>query len=370
MPFGEIFTGAFQRIWHHKKLWLLAMLGLALGGIGMLIYSLLAGQWMGGYFSFINRMMRNPYTLPGTALSDMMGSMTTLWVGGALAGLLGLVGYIVNLVMRGAIISEANRAWQGQPTDTRRGLQRGLSRAIYVFLIDLAWWVPGILLAGVGIVLFVLLIAGSAAASETNRAGGLIASSWIAFLCCGGCAGLLYYLAFAILSPLMYQSAVAGERSTGAALSEGWSLAKAHLGAMIIFWLLLVLVGIVFGVIQQAVGTVASVPMLSGWFRMMADTMQGLNRGALPVIPTISGPLLAFAGVISTLLWFLISTFTQTLNLTLYAGVYQRLVGGPRLAPVTPEAPVVPPAPLTPVSPDAPVVPPEPPSEDEAPPAL
>ncbi len=104
MPFGEIFTGAFQRIWRHKNLWLLAMIGLALSGIGALVSALLTARWLNGYMGLMAGMFRNPGAMPGRAFGDMMNSMAPLWTVSICAGLLGLIGYVVNLVARGGII--------------------------------------------------------------------------------------------------------------------------------------------------------------------------------------------------------------------------------------------------------------------------
>jgi hypothetical protein len=377
MPIGEIFTGAFQRIWRHKKLWLLAMLGLALGALGSLVYSLLAARWMGSYFDFMNIMMRGGFDAPNSVMSSSMNSMTWIWAGGAVAGLFGLIGYIVNLVARGAIINEAAHAWRDQATDAGRGLRRGVQRGVYVFLLDLIWWVPVFLLILGGIVAFFVLVAGSAAASEANRAGALVATSWLAFLCGGACIGLLYYLVYAVFAPLMYQSAVAGDRDFGAALREGWRLARNNLGAMIVFWLLLLLVGLVLGAVVQAFSSLFSVPLWTSWFRPFVEGLQGLGDGAMPSLPRINGPLLMLVMLLSAGLSFLMTTFMQSLNLTVYAGVYQRLTGmgvetrvtGPD-APPPASAKAAPVRTVTPVPTDALIVEPPPPAEPEVPPTL
>jgi hypothetical protein len=372
MPFGEIFTGAFQRIWQHKKLWLLAMLGLALTAAGMMISSLLTARWMGSYFAFITRMMRNPGLMPGRALGDFMSSMSWIWVLGALVGLLSLVGYIVNLVARSAIINEAAHAWRNDATDTGRGLRQGARRAVYVFLLDLMWLLP-VLLIGLGaLIAFFALVAGTAAAARQNSAGGLVATSWVTFICCGACLGLLYYLVYVIFSPLMYQSVVAGRRDFGSAVSEGWSLARANLGTMIIFWLLLLLVSLVLSALRGVVDGIVSLPVMSSWFQAMTSMMQGFGQGVVPATRMLSGPLFVLLGLASTVLWFLIATFTQALNLTLYAGAYQHLTGGDSVpAEDAPLAPVEPAVVTTAWPPPEPLfVPPPPPTEDEPPPTF
>ena len=379
MPFGEIFTGAFQRIWRHKKLWGLAMLGLVISAGGALIYGLLSVRWLGDYFNFINLIMRSPQVTPERVMGGFFNSMSWIWAGAALGGLFGLVGYIVNLVARGGIINEAAHAWRNETTSAARGLRRGLHRGVYIFLIDLIWWLPALLIVFGGVIAFFVLIAGSAAASESNRGGGLIATSWLAFLCGGGCIVVLYYLVHALFAPLMYQAAVAGDRDLGAALGEGWTLARNNLGAMIVFWLLLLLVAFVLGVVVQAVTTLFSLPLWSSWFGAFSNAMQGLSRGSIPVLPRMSGPLLVLVTLISALLSFLVRTFTETLNLTLYGGVYQHLSGVGPVEPISrPPVPVEPEAvtpattvtPVMPVEPDAPIVAPPEPSQPEVPPTL
>lgn len=361
MPFGEIFTGAFQRIWRHKNLWLLAMIGLALSGIGSLVSLLLTARWITSYTGFMNRMFSNPGAMPGQALGDLMNSMAPLWTVGACVSLLGLLGYVVNLIARSAIINEASYAWRGEATDTGRGLRHGAGRAVYVFLLDLIWLLPALLLGMAAAVAFFVLLGGTVAASEQNRAGAAIATSWIAFVCCGACLALLYYLVFSVFAPLMYQSAVAGRRDIGNAVSEGWRLARANLGAMIIFWLLLVLVGLVLGALQQMLNAIVSVPVMTNWFSVMSSMMQGFGRSAAP-FPGVSGPLLALFGFASAILAFLIHSFTQTLNLTLYGGVYQHLAGEPPSMPEDPSAPTLAPPPAAPEEPA--------PATVEPPPAL
>jgi hypothetical protein len=91
----------------------------------------------------------------------------------------------------------------------------------------------------------------------------------------------------------------------------------------------------------------------------------------MPAVQTLSGPAIVLLGLVSTVLWFLIASFTQTLNLTLYAGVYQHLTGiGPATPAYVNPLPVEP-APANPVSPPPePLIVPPPALEDEPPPTL
>ncbi len=247
------------------------------------------------------------------------------------------------------------------------GCGRARQRAVYVFLLDLVWVLPALLLGLLGFVAFFGVTAVTISAARDQSGGGLIPVTWVSFVCCGLCIGVLYYLVWAIFSPLMYQSAVAGRRDFSRAVGEGWTLARKNLGAMIIFWILLALVGFVLGALQQLLNALVSAPLMGSWFGAMNSMMQGFGRSAMPVIQT-SGPVLLVFGLASAVLAFLINTFTQTLNLTLYSGVYEHLTG---IAPAAP-APVIAPAPSVVVEPAPPalVVPPAPPHEDEPPPTL
>ena len=71
-----------------------------------------------------------------------------------------------------------------------------------------------------------------------------------------------------VFAPLMYQSAVAGRRGLGAAISEGWRMAQANLGAMIIFAILLWVCGIVLEMLVSVRHLPFSLPWMAGWMRL------------------------------------------------------------------------------------------------------
>ena len=153
MPFGELFTGTFVQIWRHKRLWLFGLLGLALTSLGLLVYQVFQYRWQSEWFTTMGDLMKNPGIMPERYFSAMMSSLVWLWVGMGIWIFVGLLGYIVNLVMRGATMNEAAVAWGGGRTKTGRGISAGASRAAYVFVLDLLWLLPGLLLAcgGVGV---------------------------------------------------------------------------------------------------------------------------------------------------------------------------------------------------------------------------
>ena len=102
------------------------------------------------------------------------------------------------------------------------------------FVLDLLWLLPGLLLACGGVGVFAAVIATAAAASNGgNDATGVFFLTIItAFLRRGFCLALFVGLLSTIFAPLMYQSVVAGRRGLGAAIGEGWRMAKANLGSL------------------------------------------------------------------------------------------------------------------------------------------
>jgi hypothetical protein len=350
MPFGELFTGTFTQIWRHKRLWLFGLVGLALTSIGLLLYQLFQFRWQTGWLRTMGDLMKNPGQLPDTYFSTMMSTMVWLWVGMGIWLIVGLFGYIINLVMRGATMNEAAIAWDGGRTQTGRGLSVGASRGVYVFLIDLLWLLPGLLVACGGIGAFAAVIAAAAAASNRgdDAAGGVVLTI-IGALCCIFCLALLVGLLSLVFAPLMYQSAVSGRRSLGAAISEGWRLAQANLGAMIIFAILIWILNIALGMLVSLLTLPFMLPWMSSWMRDLSGVMESASRGIPPQMSQFGnmGWLLVVALVSAVLRW-LTASFMQSFRLTLYAGVYRHLGG--QSEPIEPEPPLpVDDAPLAPL---------------------
>jgi hypothetical protein len=368
MPFGELFTGTFSQIWRHKRLWLFGLLGLALTSLGLLVYQVFQYRWQSDWFTTMGDVMKNPGMMPERYFSTMMSSMVWLWVGMGIWMLVGLLGYIINLVMRGATMNEAAVAWGGGRTQTGRGISAGAGRAAYVFVLDLLWLLPGLLLACGGVGALAAVIAAVAAASEGgNDAAGVIILTIIGALCCVFCLALLVGLLSAVFAPLMYQSAVAGRRGLGAAISEGWQMAKANLGAMIIFAILLWVVNIALGMLVSLLTAPFMLPWMSSWMRGFSGMMASASRGMPPQMPQFGNTgWLLVATLVSGILTWLTASFMQSFRLTLYAGVYRHLGGRSDAVEPEPLGPddAAPEAPLLATVPEEPVdAPPAEPAE-------
>jgi len=325
MPFGELFTGTFGQIWRHKRLWLFGLLGLALTSLGMLIYQVFQYRWQSGWFSTIGDLMKNTGQMPDWYFNTMLSSMVWLWVGMGIWLVVSLLGYIINLVMRGATMNEAAVAWAGGRTKTGRGLSVGVARGVNVFLIDLLWLLPGLLLGCGSLGVFGTILAADATSNGGNEASVL---TTLIALCCLCCLALLVGLLYAVFAPLMYQSVVAGRRGLGAAISEGWRLAQANLGAMIIFAILLWVLNIALGMLVSLFTFPFMLPWMSSWMQDFSGMMESASRGVPPQMPQFgnTGWLLVTALVSGILTW-LTTSFMQSFRLTLYAGVYRHLGG-------------------------------------------
>ena len=181
------------------------------------------------------------------------------------------------------------------------------------------------------------VIAAAAAASDGgNDAAGVFFLTIITALCCVFCLALLVGLLSTIFAPLMYQSAVAGRRGLGAAIGEGWRMAKTNLGAMIIFAILLWILNIALGMLVSLLTFPFMLPWMSSWMQNFSGMMDSASRGIPPQMPQFGNTgWLLVATLVSGLLTWLTASFMQSFRLTLYAGVYQHLGG--QSVPVEPE---------------------------------
>ncbi|MER2600552.1 MAG: hypothetical protein ABTQ73_13625 [Caldilineales bacterium] len=323
MPYGEIFSGTLRLLWRQKRLLLLSLLGTALTAIGVTIYT---GGMMSWYANLIQS-MGDPAVLQGDALPDNFANLFVLLLGGMGVMLfLTLVGYVVNLVMRGGVISEAARAWQGEQVQTGRGIRRGTRHALHLFGLDMLWTLPAILVIGGIYVVMIVLIAAPMAAGNGSYANSSLETlgvgGFLLGLCSVLCLAFLYSLFQALVAPLMYQAAVQADRGLGYAIKQGWQLARANLGTMFVFALIVFGISLTVSMVVQA----ASLPLNAG----MMSSMFGAMRQMQTAQPFASGGSTGWViGVFGTLLLgvvtVLTTAFTQAFTFTLYAEVYRRL---------------------------------------------
>jgi len=333
MPYGEIFVGTFKTIWRHKKLWLFGLLGLSLIALGNGMYMGIVLNWERHWFGLLGDTLQRP---GGPGPDQMLSGVVWIFVGMGVMALASLLGYLINLVMRGATINEAAVAWQGERSETERGLRAGVARALHIFVIDLLWWLPGLIFIGGGYVLGIIVYTGAMGTipnniSDKNMIAVMLLST-LGLIACIFALILVFGLLYGILGPLMYQSAVQGQRDLGTAIKEGWRLARAHLGPMFIFWLLTLALWLGLRLLVSLVTLPLVLPWMGSWLRSWLTFMEQVRRGAQPTMPPLGAVpwgwvFLSVLG--STIVTWLYMSFLQTFTLTMYAEVYRRLTGAP-----------------------------------------
>ncbi len=321
MNYGDILTDSFKILWKEKKLWIIGALGTALFAIGNMFYT---GGYLNWYQSMMRRMMSGPEFPDPETMASEIGTMLYGYVAiMALWGVFSLIGYVVNLAARGGGIAEAGRAWQGEPVDISRGLAAGVRKSPGLFVLDLIWALPGLLFTliggGIGLALlfgFFSSLGQFDDAAASGRVLGLF-GGFFAVLMLFFCLGFLYMLVRAVFSPLMYQSLVLGEKSLGEAIKEGWRLSRAHLGAMVVFWLLLLAVNMGLGVVMELVAMPFSFLLIFPMFGAMQNPDALLSSFHWPLF-------ILFSLAMGAVVW-LVRSLMQSLRLSLYARVYREL---------------------------------------------
>ncbi len=323
MNYGEIFADTLKLIWRRKKLWVIAWLGSALMMVAMTIYMISIFGVQSIFLPMVMSQAASPEEL-GAMMSPAMLRMGIVLV---LSALFFVVSYFINLIARGGGISEAGAAWEGDAVYVRRGLDAGLRKAPTLFLLDLLWGLPSLLLG----VLSLVLMASSFAPFFSALQNGGDMDGDAAFRVFGSlmggamlivCLGWLYSIFRGIFSPLMYQSAVIGRKSLRAAIAEGWRLALSHIGPMFIFWLLLLATSLAMGVVMQVLLTPLSMLLMGPWMQMM----NSLDSQAPVAAPgPASWILTGVVGLGFGVIMWLSMSLLQAITLTLYARVYQEL---------------------------------------------
>lgn len=342
MPYSEIISTAFRTVWREKPLWLFGLMG-------TLLASLATGLSMGGMFAWQQSIMTQLMALTMTQQLDYLTVARILTVNlrgaSSLWGVFACVtvlSYIVNLIMRAATVSEAGRALAGERSQAERGLGAGAGRAIYFFFLDLLWWLPVVVIfacvAGLALAGVAGLLSGVNSQNPyditADVAGffGLLLSS---IACLGGLL-LLYSILRGIFAPLMYQavglSADPQHRlGFGASLRHAGKLARAHLGAMLVFLVFLFGVGIAISLILR----VFTIPLTGLWSLNMMSTIEDVANGVPPALPSaLDRTSLYLIGLLFGLVSWLLTAFVQTFGLTLYAEVYRRLHAADAAAPI------------------------------------
>ncbi len=328
MDYGSLFADTLRLLWRQKKLWVLGMFGILLSATGLAIYM---GIGLRSYFNLMSVIVDPSAfeSLSGYEVDDQVFGPIELLLGGLGAMVcLSILGYMITLVTRAGIIGEASLAWEGEQVVIRRGLRTGVSRVLAMFAIDVLWYLPIMLFIGcvyvVGLGAVFGISSGFGKGLDTGEPGAAIVllSSIFGLIGIVFCFSLVLAVSQGVFAPLMYQSAVQPRRSLGDAIKEGWSLARANLGTMVILLIIVFGMTLLTGFITQ----MAMSPLAGIWMSSGFTTMMSFTQDVPPALPgTLNSVLLVFGGILFGVVTIVVSGFMQAFKLTLYALAYQLL---------------------------------------------
>jgi hypothetical protein len=287
MDYGKILARAFEITYRYRVLWLFGFLLALFGGSG------------GGNF--------NPGSFGNGATSSSRGGNgdfgdvlpnlpSTFWQNIAViiavvvcvVLILSVLGIIARFVSRGALIGLVQELETGGTTPTvRRGFSIGASRfwqllgiAIIVNLPLTIFSFAVILLAALPLVLAIVPALSRNPRSDAFApllAGGIIGS--VAMICC---AGLGLWVIAIIVRPFyefIVRVCVVEKRGVFDSIREGFRLVRANLGNVVILYLLVIGIGIGFGILMIPVGL-----LLIGIPVGVAVVVGGVSNAIAPAI--------------------------------------------------------------------------------------
>jgi len=341
MDYGKVINQGLSAVWRHKALWLLGCLGVVLGGLGSGFNSVFQIRWQ---LDLQRKMLLNLQLLEGQGPMTpqqfeefwraLLGSMAGFFAVMGLLLLLTLLGYLVSLVTRGAIIDQAASAAATGTVHWRQGLRVGWNRAPHLFLIDMVWWLPSmVLFVGLFACGFIGLFSNLMATA--NRTGepnlGVFLAFTIGFPCLLVVLALVYAVVRGLFAPLMYQHAVQRRAGFFESVRTGWRLAAANLGPMFILLLVMFVLGLVLGIVIM----MFMLPLT--WLGLGLGYARPLGElpGVLQVVP------LLLIGLAFTVVYTLLGGFVQAATLSIYAHAYRELTGKEAGVPASSGQPVL-----------------------------
>ncbi len=240
MDYLDILKRAWNITWKYKALWVLGFFAGASGTTssgGSSNYSTGSGDYTGGGAQF-DQAYR-------TAFDFAQDNVVLIAVLAGLAVVVIIVLWVVSIAAQGGLVHGANEAAADRPVSLRASWGVGFARWGRTFMIGLVLGLP--LLFVIGLLVGILLTAGIGGAL-TGEEGAAIALGGVCFL-----LPILFVaiVAGSLIVGILYQLAlrygVIEDRTFGQAIAQGWADLWAKRGAWV-FWLVMLLPGIAFGV--------------------------------------------------------------------------------------------------------------------------
>ncbi len=299
MDYGKVLGRAWEITWRWKVLWILGFLA-SLGkgvGAGNPTYSTDSSDWGQTYAP----------PVPPEIIALIVGIA-------CVAVLVAIAIWVVSVIARGGLIAGVQQVEDEGATSFGQAWRVGASRFWTLFGIGILAAIPFLIMLIVGIIVLIVMFAGSGLAFDTsNAAGGVgIATS----ILCGGafCCGMI------ILAIVLEQIRVYAERAAILeglgwidAFKRGWQVLKENLGPTIIFWLIFFALGFVIAVVVFAVVFAVFLPFIP----LFANT----DAGPWLIAPICCG------GLIIVVVAALISSIVETFSSATWTLAYREMTG-------------------------------------------
>jgi hypothetical protein len=299
VDYGKILGRAWEITWRWKVLWILGFLvslGQGWGG-GNSGYSIDSSNWPRWHIAHVS---------------------TPIWVILAIivcvAILIGIAVWVISVMARGGLIAGVQQAEDEGSTSFLKAWRVGVSRFWTLFGISVLTALPILILVVLGIAVLVLLITGTVGIFDTSEAAGV--TGIVSSVLCGGafCCGAI------LLGIVLDQIRIYAER---AAILEGldwieavkrsWEVLKNNLGPTILFWLIFLVIGLIFGAVIFGGTAVFIAPLVA--------ILVNVEPGPWIVLPMCLG------GLLGVLVFGLIGSVVETFTSATWTLAYREFTG-------------------------------------------
>lgn len=334
----DIIKRAWRVAWRYKILWLFGLFAGGVSGGG--------GGGGGGNLSGTAGQLQPDNTLPiqelqraGWWLQDNIGLVIVLF---ALSVLVAFILFISSIVAKGGLIHLVNEAEEGRPVRGLDGWATGLRMSPRVFGTGFVLYAP-LALLWILVLLFAFMPLVTVLLRGSEPGVGVIISM-LGVLAIGGSALLILGVFAGLLESLGLRHAVIGGTGVFASLKAAWHDVRFRFKDVIIVWLLMIGLGIGFGLVAAVI------------FAVFMFMVIGAAIVGLPLVAVFIGVLLFLALLLPAAIY---NTFISAIWTIVFRRLTGREVPGdqsligypPPYAPSAPSAPPSAPATSAPTPP-------------------
>lgn len=270
MDYGEIITRAWNITWKNKFLWVLGFLAA--------LTSASSNNNSFRYSMNESDFMNDPQTAAQMG-ALAMGLMCVFMI-------IGFILWLLSVAARGGLIQGVNRVDDGEKVTLGEAFSAGTSaiwRLIGVYLLAyLPMIIFGVVVAGVMVMAIGSTVAVGAMAQDPSEIMNIVAGSmgmlWMC-MCVLICVMIPVGIVLTFIAEFAARGTVIQELGIIESLSHGWNIFKNNLGAVILLWLLMLVIGIIvsiaLGMVMVPLAFVIFAPMMTSF--MNDGAMSGLN---------------------------------------------------------------------------------------------